>query len=206
MHPFAVYRSRVPIAFPAGFSWDRVRFDIGGEPLGGAYRATVEPHDLVDPAIWSGAAIHVDGVADLDGNSGLGADGDFTNAKRTIHAAFIARNVTGAAYRVPVKPGDYAEAAFTRNGNDEPNQPVAVIGWGGPLRYRAGPFDVTWSDAGGMFTANESSVRRVFRSRSRSPEALDRVERCGAPCRKLFFFRPMQSRFRGGASRLCHGA
>lgn len=109
-------------------------------------------------------------------------------------------------YRVLVKPGDYAEAAFTRSGNDEPNQPVAVIGWGGPLRYRAGPFDVTWSDAGGTVTANESSVRRVFRSRSLAREAPDRVERCCAPCQRLFFFKPMQSRFRCGASRLCHGA
>ncbi|MGR3699461.1 MAG: hypothetical protein ACU0CB_14380 [Roseovarius sp.] len=172
MHPFAAYRSRVPIAFPAGFSWDRVRFDTGIEQIGGDYRAAVEPRDLVDPAIWSGAAIHVDGVAGDDGNSGLGADGDFTNAKRTIHAAFTAGNATGVAYRVLVKPGDYAETAFTRNGNDEPSQPVAVIGWGGPLRYRTGPFDVTWSDSAGTFTANESSVRRVFRSDLLTPEGL----------------------------------
>ena len=164
LSPFAPYRNRVPIAFPAGFSWDRVRFDFDIEQIGGAYRAAVEPRDLVDPAIWTGAALHVDGAAGDDGNSGLGSqDGDFANAKRTIHAAFTAGNATGAAYRVLVKAGDYAEAAFTRNGNDEPNQPVAVIGWGGPLRYRAGPFDVVWSDAGGTYTATESSVRRVFR-------------------------------------------
>lgn len=102
--------------------------NIGIEQVGRAYRAAVEPRDLVDPAIWAGAAIHVDGVAGDDANSGLGGqDGNFTNAKRTIHAAFTAGNATGAAYRVLVKPGDYAEAAFTRKGNDEPNQPVAVI-------------------------------------------------------------------------------
>ncbi|KKL85905.1 hypothetical protein LCGC14_1950080 [marine sediment metagenome] len=62
-------------------------------------------------------------------------DGDFANVKRTIHAAFVAGNATGAAYRVLVMAGEYAEGAFTRNGNDEPNQLVAVIGWGGALRY-----------------------------------------------------------------------
>ena len=149
-----------------------MRFDIGIEQIGGDYRAAVEPRDLVDPAIWSGAAIHVYGLAGNDGNSGLGADGDFANAKRTIHAAFTAGNATCAAYRVLVEPGEYAEAAFTRDGNDEPNQPVAVIGWGGPLRCRAGPFDVIWSDAGGTFTANESSVRRLFRSDLLTPEGL----------------------------------
>lgn len=161
---FVPYRNRVPITFPTGFSWDRTRFDVEIERVCGVYRAGVEPRDLVDSAIWSGAAFHVDGVAGDDGNRGLGsADGDFSNAKRTIHAAFVAGNATGAAYRVLVKPGDYAEAAFTRNGNDEPDQPIAVIGWGGALRYRAGPFSVTWNDAGGTFTASESSVRRVFR-------------------------------------------
>lgn len=161
---FVHYRNRVPITFPTGFSWDRTRFDVEIERVGGVYRAGVGPRDLVDPAIWSGAAFHVDGVAGDDSNGGLGsADGDFSNAKQTNHAAFVAGNATGAAYRVLVKPGDYAEAAFAQNGNDEPDQPVAVIGWGGALRYRAGPFSVTWSDAEGTFTASESSVRRVFR-------------------------------------------
>ncbi|MEP5968919.1 MAG: hypothetical protein ABJ235_07870, partial [Sulfitobacter pontiacus] len=162
--PFHAYRNRVPIAFPVGFSWDRTLFDFDIEQVGGRYCAAVEPRNLVDPAIWSGLALHVDGAAGDDGNSGLGVeDGDFANAKRTIHAAFAAGNATGAAYRVLVKAGNYAEAAFTRNGNEEPSQPVAVIGWGGALRYRAGPFSVAWSAANGTFMANESSVRRVFR-------------------------------------------
>lgn len=170
---FAPYRNRVPIAFPVGFGWDRARFDFDIEQVGGSYRAGIEPRDLVDPGIWNGAALHVDGAAGDDGNSGLGAeDGDFANAKRTIHAAFVAGNATGAAYRVLVKAGEYAEGAITRNGNDEPNQPVAVIGWGGALRYRAGPFSVAWSDAGGTFTANESSVRRVFRCDMLTEEGL----------------------------------
>jgi len=133
---FAPYRNRVPIAFPVGFGWDRARFDFDIEQVGGSYRAGIEPRDLVDPGIWNGAALHVDGAAGDDGNSGLGAeDGDFANVKRTIHAAFVAGNATGAAYRVLVMAGEYAEGAFTRNGNDEPNQLVAVIGWGGALRY-----------------------------------------------------------------------
>ena len=136
---FAPYRNRVPIDFPVGFDWDRARFDLDIEQVGGQYRTGIVPRDLVDPAIWREVALHVDGAAGDDGNSGLGAeDGDFANGKRTIHAALVAGNATGAPYRVLVKAGDYAEGAFTRNGNDEPDQPVAVIGWGGALRYRAG--------------------------------------------------------------------
>ena len=80
------------------------------------------------------------------------ADGDFAHAKRTIWAAFVAGNSTAAPYRVIVKPGLYAESDFTRNGNDEPSQPVAVIGWGGEVRYRTGPWQVSWRDQGGTFS------------------------------------------------------
>lgn len=37
MHPSTAYRRWVPIAFPAGFRWDRVRFDVGIEQFGGVY-------------------------------------------------------------------------------------------------------------------------------------------------------------------------
>jgi hypothetical protein len=167
------YRGRVPVPFPDGFGWDTGRFDFDISQSGGRYQAEISPRDLVDPAIWTGPALHVDGATGDDGNSGLGAqDGDFSDAKRTIYAAFVAGNATGAPYRVLVKAGIYEESAFTRNGNDEPSQAVAVIGWGGALRYRTGPFSVVWTDAGGTFSAPETSVRRVFRCDAQTPEGL----------------------------------
>lgn len=154
-----------PVALPTGFGWDDIRFPLSVKRTGAGFRADLDPRSLVDPGIWTGAAIHVDGEAGDDANSGLGStDGDFLDAKRSIHAAFVAGNATGAPYRVIVKPGRYEESAFTRNGNDEPAQPVAILGWGGPVHYRTGPFEITWSDAGGTFSAPISAVRRVFRA------------------------------------------
>jgi hypothetical protein len=153
-----------PVALPTGFNWDTARFAVEFRKSGAGFRAVVNPRDLVNPAIWTGAAIHVDGENGDDGNSGLGADdGDFSAAKRSIHAGFVAGNATGAPYRVLVKAGSFEESAFSRNGNEEPDQPVAILGWGGPVRYRTGPFDIGWSDAGGTFSAAISSTKRVFR-------------------------------------------
>lgn len=48
---------------------------------------------------------------------GFGAqDGDFSSAKRTIHATFDAGNATGAPYRVLVDADTYEGSAFTGNG------------------------------------------------------------------------------------------
>jgi len=165
------FSARQDVEFPAGFDWDHTRFGFDIYKMGKIYSAEVRPRDLVDAGIWTGAAIHVDSATGDDSNSGLGAaDGDFANAKRTIHAAFVAGNATAAPYRVIVKPGTYEESAFTRNGNDEPDQPVAVIGWLGSVRYRTGPFQPSWSDAGGTYSANVSSVRRVFRTDILTPQ------------------------------------
>jgi hypothetical protein len=159
------YSAEVPLQLPAGFGWDTARFPISPSRVGSAYRSNLTPRDLVSPAIWSGPAFHVDAETGDDANDGLAAsDGDFSAAKRTIYSAFQAGNATGAAYRVIVKSGLYEESAFTRNGNDEPNQPVAILGWGGPVRYRTGPHSVSWIDAGGSFSASVSSVKRVFRT------------------------------------------
>ncbi|TMV05599.1 hypothetical protein FGK63_16280 [Ruegeria sediminis] len=161
------------VPMPAGIGWDLARFPLEIVKAGGKYRAQVAPRDLVDPGIWTGAAIHVDGVSGDDARSGLGAaDGDFTQAKRSIHAAFVAGNATGAAYRVIVKAGQYEESAFSRNGNEEPTQPVAILGWGGSVRYRTGPFSVSWSDAGATHSAGIGSVRRVFRTDQRTAQGL----------------------------------
>lgn len=154
-----------PVPLPVGFAWDSTSHPVDIRKTGAGYRAAMNPRDLVDPGIWTGAAIHVDSATGDDGNSGFGAtDGDFSAAKRTIHAAFTAGNATAAPFRVIVKAGEYEESAFTRNGNDEPAQPVAVLGWGGPVRYRTGPFSVSWSNAGATWTAGISSARRVFRT------------------------------------------
>lgn len=159
------FRSDTPIPLPIGFGWDSGRFAISITKGGAGYRADLDPRDLVKPGIWTGAAIHVDRATGDDANTGLGAqDGDFTNAKRSIHAGFVAGNATAAPYRVIVKAGEYEESAFTRNGNDEPDQAVAVIGWDGPVRYRTGPFAATWSDAGGSYSTSLSAVRRVYRT------------------------------------------
>ncbi|WP_339106893.1 hypothetical protein [Roseovarius rhodophyticola] len=157
--------ARQGVDFPAGFDWDQARFGFVVHRMGKTYGTDIQPRNLVDAGIWSGAAIHVDGATGDDSNSGLGTqDGNFINAKRTIHAAFVAGNATAAPYRVLVKPGTYEESAFTRNGNEEPDQPVAVIGWQGPVRYRTGPFQPVWSDADGTYSSGVSSVKRAFRT------------------------------------------
>ncbi|MEM8654401.1 MAG: hypothetical protein AAGF36_06620 [Pseudomonadota bacterium] len=125
------YSAQSLVPFPAGFAWDQAAFGLDVARAGGRYRADVDPRSLVDPSIWSGPAIHVD-RAGSDANSGLGAeDGDFSAAKRTLHSAFVAGNATGGPYRVLVKAGQYRESDFTRNGNEEPDQPVAILAWGG---------------------------------------------------------------------------
>lgn len=162
------------VVLPSGFTWDVARFPVSVTRTAGRFQSNLSPRDLVNPAIWTGAAIHVDGKGGDDANSGLAAqDGDFSAAKRTIHAAFAAGNATAAPYRVIVQPGDYEESAFTRNGNDEPDQPVAILGWGGRVRYRTGPWSIGWSaDLGGTFSTNVSAVRRAFRTDQLTPEGL----------------------------------
>lgn len=166
------YSPRQTAFIPAGFAWDQARFGFGFAKVGAQFQADVDPRDLVDPAIWTGPAFHVDAGGD-DANSGLGAvEGDFSAAKQSIYAAFVAGNATNAPYRVLVNAGQYEGGAFTRNGNDEPTQPVAVLAYGGRVKYRTGPFDVSWSDAGGTYSAAVSSVRRVFRTDVLTPEGL----------------------------------
>ena len=169
----AQYSSHAAVPYPAGFGWDQGRFGFSVTKSGGRFEADLTPRDLVDPAIWSGPAFHVDRLAGDDSNSGLGAeDGDFSAAKESIHAAFVAGNATGAPYRVLVNAGEFEGSAFTRNGNEEPDQPVAIIAWGGRVRYRTGPFTVSWSDAAGTYSAGVSSVRRAFRTDILTPEGL----------------------------------
>ncbi len=153
------------VPLPAGFGWDSGRFPLDIRLAGGRYRWDIDPRSLVDSGIWAGPAYHVDGDDGDDGNSGLGAqDGDFAAAKRTIHAAFVAGNAGGVPYRVIVRPGRYTNSSFTRNGQDEPSQPVAILGWGGAVDYRTGPFAVSWTAAGGTWTTAQSSVKRVLRT------------------------------------------
>jgi hypothetical protein len=159
------------LEFPADFGWDQGRFPFQVLSTGAEFVSDLNARDLVDPAIWTGVAIHVDQITGDDSNSGLGsADGDFIAAKRTIYSAFVTGNATGAPYRVIVKAGEYEESAFTRNGKDEPNQAVAILGWDGAVRYRTGPFMVNWTDAGGTYAASVSAVKRVFRTDILTPE------------------------------------
>ncbi|MCC5973626.1 MAG: hypothetical protein JJT81_06195 [Rubellimicrobium sp.] len=153
------------LPLPAGFDWNTSLHPVAPGQGPGGRTARLVPRALVSAAIWSGPAFHVDGATGNDANSGLGAgDGDFSAAKRTLHSAFVAGNATGAAYRVLVRAGQYSESAFTRNGQDEPAQPVAIIGWDGPVHYRTGPFALTWTSQGGTYSAATSSTNRVFRT------------------------------------------
>ena len=153
------------LGFPSGFAWDQIRFPMGVKLRGTDFTSTLSPRDLVDPQIWTGTTVHVDSATGDDSNNGLGAyDGDFSAPKRTIYGAFATGNATGGAYRVLVKAGQYEESAFTRNGKNEPNQPVAIVGWGGAVRYRAGPFSVSWSNVGATYSAPVISVKRLFRT------------------------------------------
>lgn len=171
LQPQYSFSASTILGLPNGFGWDQVRFPIEVSDTGAGYVCNLAPRDLVDPNIWTGVAIHVDGVGGDDSNSGLGVgDGDFGAPKRTIYSAFLAGNATGAPYRVIVKAGEYEESAFTRNGKDEPDQPVAILGWGGPVRYRTGPFSVNWTDAGGTYSAPVSAVKRVFRTDVLTPD------------------------------------
>ena len=53
---------------------------------------------------------------------------------------------------------------FTKNGQVEPSQPVAILGWGGAVRYRTGPNETAWSDAGGTYSSGISSLNRLYRT------------------------------------------
>lgn len=162
----------VAVPIPQGFGWDSARFPLS-VTRGAGYSTGDDPRALVHPGIWTGPAFHVDGQSGDDANTGTGgADGDFANAKRTIHAAFSAGNAAGEPYRVIVKPGQFEESAFTKNGQIEPAQPVAILGWNGPVQYRTGPFSITWTDAGATFTTPMSAVRRVFRTDLLTPRGL----------------------------------
>ncbi|MEP2029441.1 MAG: hypothetical protein ABJI96_12140 [Paracoccaceae bacterium] len=150
---------------PSGLGWNTALTDVTATQTGGGYAVNVNPRGLVDPAIWAGQAYHVDGVAGNDSSSGIGAfDGDFSTAKKSIHSAFSAGNASGNPYRVLVKAGNFEGSAFTKNGQVEPSQPVAIMGWGGAVRYRTGPNELIWVDAGGTYTCGISSLNRLFRT------------------------------------------
>jgi hypothetical protein len=164
-------RRRGPVP-PVDLGWTAPALVL--QPVAAGWRPGLEPRSLVSPAIWSGAAIHVDAVLGNDSNSGLGSpDGTFTQAKKSIHAAITAGNATGAAYRIIVRTGQFAGSAFTSNGTVEPNRPCAIIGWDGPVRYRAGNWSQAWAlDQGTTYTATVTSVMRVFRTDVATPEGL----------------------------------
>lgn len=160
----------VPQSPPAGLGWGGPAF-VATETESG-FTVNLVPRDLVNTAIWSGPAYHVDGVSGNDVNSGLGSvDGDFTNAKRAIHAAFTAGNATGAAYRVIIKAGTYEGASFTNNGLVEPNQHVGIIAWGGQVNYRTGPYAPSWANSGaGTYQSSVTSLNAVFRTDVLTPK------------------------------------
>ncbi len=157
---------------PTALGWDNDRFPIIAGKADGKYGVILNPRELVNPAIWTGPAYHVDGTLGNDANTGLGAfEGDFRQAKRTIHSAFTAGNATGAPYRVICKPGIINNNAFSNNGAVEPNQHVAIIGWGGKIEYKTWPQSVTWTlDSGTTYVTNLSSVNRVFRTDQLTPK------------------------------------
>lgn len=151
---------------PTGLGWNSTAWPLTVTRYDDGHDVGLNPRDLVDSGIWSGPAFHVDLTDGDDANTGAGAnDGDFSDALRTIHAAFTEGNATGQAYRVLVNSGTCDESAFSKNGQVEPNQPVAIIGWGGPVTYRTGPWNIPWTlDQGTTYSAAITSRNRVFRS------------------------------------------
>jgi len=99
-----------------------VRFDVGIEQFGVVYSRRL------NYAIWTGAAIHVDGVAGDDMISLMQKEHSKrpsppATPRAKLIAFWLSRSTT--------------EATFPPHVNDMPNQPVAVISWAGQLRYRA---------------------------------------------------------------------
>lgn len=159
---------------PAGLTWDNDLLPLLVGKFGGSYRVIANPREMVDPRIWTGAVIHVDIATGNDSNSGFGIYyGDFSRSKLTIQAAFTAGNATGAPYRVLVKAGQYAETSFTSNGSVEPTQPLALLAYGGQVRFRTGPWSITWTlDTGTTYVKTLSSVTRIFRTDVLTAEGL----------------------------------
>ena len=99
-----------------------MRFDVGIEQFGVVYSRRL------NYAIWTGAAIPVDGVAGDDMISLMQKEHSKrpsppATPRAKLIAFWLSRSTT--------------EATFPPHVNDMPNQPVAVISWAGQLRYRA---------------------------------------------------------------------
>ncbi|WAC26353.1 hypothetical protein [Ancylobacter sp. SL191] len=127
---------------PPDLGWSSAYpFKVIRDPTG-RWHLLNDPKSYVNPAIWTGAAIHVDPVNGSSGNSGLGAfDGDFSAAKATLQQAIIAGNATGAPYRIICRPGRYDQARSI-NGNSgttgvKPTYSCAFIGWKGRVSHEA---------------------------------------------------------------------
>jgi len=67
---------------PPALDWPEGQWPLDVQRRGGRYSVGIDPRSLVHPGNWTGAAMHVDGVAGAGANIGLGAaDGDFTASK-----------------------------------------------------------------------------------------------------------------------------
>jgi hypothetical protein len=158
---------RSEVLYPNDFVWTHaVKPKIYID--GGVYKAEVSPREYVNPAIWTGAAYHVDVVGGSTGNTGIGAfDGDFSAPAQQISAAITAGNATGAPYRIYVKAGYYAGSRCINGSaqNIEPNQPCAIIAVGGPVYNNAGDAIIAWTQDGtytNLYKHTVASIARVF--------------------------------------------
>lgn len=149
---------KLPPAFAARWNYD---FSINR--IDHIYSIDVDPRRLVDSRIWSGPIYYVNGTTGDNGNPGTQA-----SPVRDVYQAFTLGNLTGAPYRVSVAEGWHpSDNTFTRNGQDVPTQPVAIIGEGAGATCFTGPdpSSLTWlAEQGNAYNLNTSisSLGMVF--------------------------------------------
>ncbi|SDE46742.1 hypothetical protein SAMN04488105_10417 [Salipiger thiooxidans] len=153
---------------PAGLGWTATD-TVYAALVGSTWLCSVNPRTLVAMAIWSGNVFYVDPEEGDDSNDGVGDYwGDYSSAKRNLHAAITAGNATGSAYIIKVKGGESpGETWATNNGAVEPTQHMAII-CDAPMYYRVGSWTNTWTlDSGTCYYTTATSIGRVLRTDKR---------------------------------------
>ncbi|MBR9840695.1 MAG: hypothetical protein GYB50_22810 [Rhodobacteraceae bacterium] len=153
---------------PAGLGWTATD-TLYAALVGSTWLCSVNPRALVSQEIWSGAVVYVDPEDGDDGNDGLGDHwGDYSRAKRNLHAAITAGNATGSGFLIKVKGGESpGENWATNNGAVEPTQHMGII-CDAPMSYRVGNWTNTWTlDSGTCYYTTATSIGRVLRTDKR---------------------------------------
>lgn len=83
------YSARRLVPFPEGFAKDQGRFGFDIAQLGEQFKADLDPRGLIDPAVWSGPAFHVD------------VSGDDSRVRTAISATPNARSMAHLSLGMP---------------------------------------------------------------------------------------------------------